>query len=427
MHVDGDARTYAAAADNYQAGYRLKSVDGEAPLDIPRAQTAATADQFRLCFSCHDSAPFLKWNNTNTNFRADVNDSCESLDQYLLVYPPAGSDQKEKFVNKHYYHLKYTPLVYDSDFNGVSPDSPISCPACHNVHGPRLKDAAGITHAPAMIRTGELIGRESEGALNLEYYINQCPDTTTSPTNELFDATGDSTGGSFIYDPTQFQDNWTRGGVCGMCHTTDEPYWREAKDILNCANCHTSGSHVAHLEASYGPLIASASCDACHDINNFPLFSDGQNLANTTVCDPCHSPGGAYDGVNDPNIGAKGNWVSGVFNGSALQAGKEKWCVGCHDNDPSVVNGVSAPNIAGNDTSFGYYKTGHGKHGNEQAVTCLACHDPAVMHVDGDARTYAAAADNYQAGSWRFPAPHPAPRPRNSSVCVFPAMTARPS
>ena len=108
MHVDGDARTYAADADNYQASYRLKSINGEARLDIPRAQTAATADQFRLCFSCHDSAPFLKWNNTNTNFRADVNDSCESLDQYLLVYPPAGSDQKEKFVNKHYFHLVKT-------------------------------------------------------------------------------------------------------------------------------------------------------------------------------------------------------------------------------------------------------------------------------------------------------------------------------
>jgi len=263
-----------------------------------------------------------------------------------------------------------------------------------------------------MIRTGELIGRESGGALNLEYLTSRCPDTTTSPTSER----AGSTGGSMIYDPAQWQNNWTRGGVCGMCHNTAEPYWREAKDILNCVNCHTSGTHVAHLEASYGPLIAS--CDACHDMNNFPLFSDGQNLANTTVCDPCHSPGGAYDGVNDPNIGAKGNWVSGVYNGSAFQAGKEKWCVGCHDDDPSVLNGVSAPNIAGDDTSFGYYKTGHGKHGNEQAVTCLACHDPALMHVDGEARTYAAAADNYQAGyrlkSVDGEAPMEVPRPSSS-------------
>jgi len=89
-----------------------------------------------------------------------------------------------------------------------------------------------------MIRTGELIGRESEGSLNLEYFISQCSDTTTSPTNELFDATGDSTGGSMIYDWTQFEDDYTRGGVCRMCHITAEPYWREAKDILSCEKCH---------------------------------------------------------------------------------------------------------------------------------------------------------------------------------------------
>ncbi len=49
-----------------------------------------------------------------------------------------------------------------------------------------------------MIRTGELIGRESEGALNLEYFINPCPDTTTSPTNEL----SGSTGGAMMNDPS---------------------------------------------------------------------------------------------------------------------------------------------------------------------------------------------------------------------------------
>jgi len=81
-----------------------------------------------------------------------------------------------------------------------------------------------------------------------------------------------------------------------------------------------------------------------------------------------------------------------------FQTGKEKWCVGCHDDVPSVINSVSAPNIAGDDSDYGYYKTGHGKHDYEQAITCLACHDPAFMHVDGVARTYTAAADNYQAG-----------------------------
>ena len=81
-----------------------------------------------------------------------------------------------------------------------------------------------------------------------------------------------------------------------------------------------------------------------------------------------------------------------------FQPGKEQWCVGCHDDVPSVINGVSAPNIAGDDIDYGYYKTGHGKYVSE-SITCLACHDPASEHVvDGVARTYSAAADNYQAG-----------------------------
>jgi hypothetical protein len=226
-HTDGEPRTYTADAANYQAGYRLKSVDGEAPLDVPKSvHRPPKAEDFRLCFSCHDSGSFLNFDNTNTNFRSDVNDSCETLDPLL------SSDR----VNKHYFHLGYQPPTYDSDWDGVSPDSSPSCPACHNVHGPRLRD--GASHAPAMIRTGELIGRESEGSLNLEYYISQCPDTITSPTNELFDATGDSTGGSMIYDPLQWVNPYTRGGVCRMCHGTVEPYWREAKDILSCGNCH---------------------------------------------------------------------------------------------------------------------------------------------------------------------------------------------
>ena len=135
-------------------------------------------------------------------------------------------------------------------------------------------------------------------------------------------------------------------------------------------------------------------------------------------------------------MGAKDNWVSGVYDtvsGGLLQ-GKEKWCVGCHDDVPSVINGVSAPNMAGDDIDYGYYKTGHGKHNNEQAITCLACHDPAFMHVDGVARTYTAAADNYQAGyrlkSVDGEAPLDVPRSGSNqwsnSACVFPVMTARP-
>ncbi len=166
-------------------------------------------------------------------------------------------------------------------------------------------------------------------------------------------------------------------------------------------------SHSAHLTEASGPQIAS--CDVCH-VDTYVAggqFTDGQVFASTQVCNSCHSPGGAYNGVDDHgSVGAKDNWVSGVYDtvSGGLLPGKEKWCVGCHDdgdstiNEGSEINGVIAPNMAGDDIDYGYYKTGHGKHNNEQGITCLACHDPAVMHVDGVARTYSAAADNYQDG-----------------------------
>ena len=77
--------------------------------------------------------------------------------------------------------------------------------------------------------------------------------------------------------------------------------------ITTSSGDETDDSHVVHLTATYGPQIGS-SCDVCHGTETPPLFSDGQNLTSTTVCDTCHSPLGAYDGVDDTTIGAKNNW-----------------------------------------------------------------------------------------------------------------------
>jgi hypothetical protein len=301
MHVDGDARTYSAAADNYQAGYRLKSVGGEAPLMVPRPQAAVNANQFRLCFTCHDSGPFLNSDNQLTNFRADVDDVTG-----LALDPFNPSDR----VNKHFYHLNVTMLIYDSDFDGVSPDSPMSCNACHNVHGPKLK--SGATRAPGMIRTGELIGRESEGALNLNYFNNTWPDTTLSPTNEL----SDSTGGVMTDDPDQWVNTWTVGGVCGMCHNIVEPYWRAKNDVLNCTNCHDFADHHIDFnntfydpatDTSFTAVLGCATCHDDYDTENSTSLGlstwdtilwehdkDGIKDGSANTCDTCHQ----YNGSN---------------------------------------------------------------------------------------------------------------------------------
>ena len=191
--------------------------------------------------------------------------------------------------------------------------------------------------------------------------------------------------------------------------------------------------HSTHTESFVGIMPATAGdddqrgpglyCDSCHDTTAFPTFKSGTDsngdgkysLAETDVCDACHSPGGSYDGIDDPVIGAKNNWrTDGVYEADgSLKAGKEKWCAGCHDESPAITQSVSAPNVIGDEDGafaygigWGYYRTGHGlatgAYPASEALAankaCTACHDTTVAHIDGEHRTYAAASDNYQAG-----------------------------
>jgi hypothetical protein len=133
--------------------------------------------------------------------------------------------------------------------------------------------------------------------------------------------------------------------------------------------------------------------------SDYSLFADGQPLATTAVCDSCHSAGGFYDGVNDAVIGAKPNWQDGVYEqaGDTLKPGKEDWCAGCHDDGSAVINGVSAPNVMGDNVTYGYNASGHGRQAFG-GIECVGCHDLILVHVDDNARTYSAAMDNYRPG-----------------------------
>jgi len=122
---------------------------------------------------------------------------------------------------------------------------------------------------------------------------------------------------------------------------------------------------------------------------NYGNFNSNIDLFETDVCNGCHSPGGIYGGIDDPYFGARYNWVDGVYVGSDLAAGKEKWCVSCYDDDPFLVGGGKALNVAGNDVAYGYYLAGHGKNCNQWATSCLTCHDTTLAHVDRrEATTY---------------------------------------
>ncbi len=226
-----------------------------------------------------------------------------------------------------------------------------------------------------------------------------------------------------------FAHGGTGGGTgCEPCHGHDAGY--EYSPGLFSQGRGSTWSHSTHTENDVDDLKGPAlACAACHNTTNFPYFASGVDgdgdgkfsLSETDVCDTCHSPLGTYNGVSDATVGAKNLWTTGAYdhaggNPHTLLAGKEKWCATCHDEVASVVSGITAPNVVGDEsgayaygTGWGYYKTGHGlpvatTYAASGGLTygagkeCANCHDYSNAHVDGNARTYSSGSSNYQTG-----------------------------
>ena len=200
-------------------------------------------------------------------------------------------------------------------------------------------------------------------------------------------------------------------GICEVCHTGTTHFRNDGtgSDPLhtnmnspagtNCIVCHThlngframgGGAHPTHVTNTVGPQL---SCTPCHGSYTPPLLADGQNLENTTVCNNCHSSAGAVTAKtywdNDP-----GTWVD-----TDDQAG---YCGGCHDSTPANTKqdgtGDTTVDILGNNTTYGFFVTGHGKttgnyanlswqassaSGNPAAnKACDACHDLTTEHYN---------------------------------------------
>jgi predicted CXXCH cytochrome family protein len=169
---------------------------------------------------------------------------------------------------------------------------------------------------------------------------------------------------------------------CNACHGHDAGYEYETGKFNQGRG--TFKSHSTHTENDSDDLKGpNIGCNGCHDTNAYPQLADHQNMSNTTVCNTCHSPNGAFNGVSDSTIGANPNWELGIYDSNILRSGKEKWCAGCHDNVPSIVKGTTAPDIAGDNSTYGYYLDAHGDTGygvSRQGVSyskgeCLHCHD----------------------------------------------------
>ncbi|MDQ1338335.1 MAG: hypothetical protein QG617_1302 [Campylobacterota bacterium] len=169
-------------------------------------------------------------------------------------------------------------------------------------------------------------------------------------------------------------------GICEVCHTLNNHHRNDGSDNTahfdgqRCTACHlhdnefappVEQAHRTHLDyRGKGPLIQD--CAICHTpptetnpnyqfsntATQSPIFRDGNTLATTTACDNCHSPWGVYPGgdettaLMEPTLGAKANFRTGIYesDGYTLKAGKEKWCVTCHDDRPSTSKYDSDPN-----------------------------------------------------------------------------------
>lgn len=386
-----------------------------------------------VCSTCHDQhsqdfAPFLRASNAGDALCKD----CHSIrDVGTYTSNPSLN------LGSHPVGLVYDGADPRFETTPTDPDilligSNVECSSCHKVHYAETNDGYLLRAAnnDNLCQSCHTYGpHENMGCSDCHQPHNSNQSNIYLIRDEIQTPSSGLRTVEFIAESgvNSFADgDAVYDGICEVCHEGTQYHRNNSSGNhnhyagLNCTSCHThdnafeasctachgmppdgpsgvnlDGSHTVHYSpTAYGPQISS--CEDCHlfsevtHMDGSVDFADNQLLTNTAVCDNCHSEGGAFDGVNDADYGAKNNWVNGVYSGGDLLPGKENWCSGCHDSDPASSiydgSGVLAPDVAGDGGSYGYYYSGHGKN---LVIGCTACHDPATEHLDGEARTYA--------------------------------------
>ncbi len=259
-----------------------------------------------------------------------------------------------------------------------------------------------------------IYGKLINSTVKLDRITNSTPPKAGDKSVRFFNATGTNSfaDGDAAYD-----------GVCEVCHTLTTHFRNDGNgsDQLhsnmnfpagtNCTVCHKhengfrgmgGGAHVTHVTKATGPKLQ---CTDCHGINAPPILADNQNTANTSVCNNCHSVDGAAMAktyfTNPPDT-----WIT--------NEGQASFCGGCHDETPANSQadglGYTAPNIVGDNTTYGFFITGHGKSsgtyprmswqdvaatGNPAAnKLCTECHDLSINHFNSGNKRLKAGYEN---------------------------------
>ncbi len=358
-----------------------------------------------VCTTCHNDPGVdpLIFADMQPLATTTVCDSCHSPDG---TYPGANGLLNASLGAKANYK---TGGIYEADGVTLKAGKDKWCASCHD-------------ESPSVIN-GATAPTTMVGVSAQYHYVNGC--------QTCHDISGNSTNLAFINETintpnsglknvvftaltgtNSFADgDATYNGPCEVCHTLTGHHQNNGADATThndgatCTTCHLHGeqfaapvlpyteSHNTHIQSAL-TKGHSLACTDCHSAGDYLVFADMQPLATTTVCDSCHSPGGTYPGVDgllNAVLGAKANYkTGGVYkaNGLELKPGKEKWCATCHDEQQSISRpsglASSAPNIVGDNSTYGYWATGHGK----SIDNCLECHDARKKHIDHEHRTY---------------------------------------
>lgn len=203
----------------------------------------------------------------------------------------------------------------------------------------------------------------------------------------------------------------TYDGVCEVCHTATT-YFRNSSSGYSthmlgrkCTQCHkhSDGFKFSGGKAHFTHQNLLTCADGnlgCHGVAEPPLLADNVNLANTTKCNNCHHSSNVATAKSYwDNAGTVGSW-------SAV-AGEATYCGNCHNpttpgNSQMNGGGDQAQDVMGNNSTYGYRVTGHGKtsgtyprmawqattaSGNPAAnYACSGCHDLTSQHYNNSAK-----------------------------------------